>query len=200
VCSGGNCTCGCNQGLTCCGQTCNNLSLDNANCGACGLACGTGEACFAGACGCGAGGNHCGAGQACCGSACANLASDPNNCGVCGRVCAPGNVCIGGSCACGCPAGQTCCAQACSDLATDNSNCGACGNACGPQQTCVNGACVGNPPPMDLGLPASDLAGVVTCECSMANPCPLGASSCFEGCCFQDVLLGTCQVSLACPP
>ena len=40
----------CGAGQMACGMECRNVATDNANCGMCGRACGTGQVCQAGAC------------------------------------------------------------------------------------------------------------------------------------------------------
>jgi hypothetical protein len=57
---------------------CELLDADDANCGACGVACAVGEACCAGAC--------------------IDVEEDRANCGSCGAACADPEVCTSGSC------------------------------------------------------------------------------------------------------
>jgi len=66
----------CPPGTSRCGATCNNLTSDPLNCGACGASCSPGTVC--------------------CGGTCANLSNDPLNCGSCGVKCS--QCCYGGSC------------------------------------------------------------------------------------------------------
>jgi hypothetical protein len=117
----------------CDGQVDENFDLtnDESNCGACGVACGSGELC--------------------CDRACHAVSSDPQACGACGTVCQPGEACCGGHCTatggtdhCGgcdaCAQGQACCGNAC--VATDSvDHCGGCGG-CQTGEACCGGACV----------------------------------------------------------
>ncbi len=114
------------------------LSNDEANCGACG--------------------NACGADETCCGGSCVDTRMSAGHCGACavdgGATCGSSEVCCNGTCAdalsCGtcmddCGAmGRDCCRGACVDYQTDESHCGACGNACAAGQICCGGACVGS--------------------------------------------------------
>jgi hypothetical protein len=62
---------------SCCGGQCLNTQTDEANCGACGVACLTGESC--------------------CGGKCVDLLRDRANCGSCGKRCRKGT-CLKGHC------------------------------------------------------------------------------------------------------
>jgi hypothetical protein len=125
----------CPAGETECDGRCVSLLSDEANCGACGRACGALSACTAGTCGCGPG-------TAACGRSCVILASSPDHCGACdGAVCGADQVCSGGACAATCGAGLTPCGRSCVDLQNDPFDCGACGVTCAAGQTCRQGAC-----------------------------------------------------------
>jgi hypothetical protein len=84
------------------GTACVDFSVDHANCGGCGRACGMAQYCQGGVCvdfppmNCGTGATVCldPAGQK---PICTNLQGDPRNCGACGNVCTSGG-CMGGLC------------------------------------------------------------------------------------------------------
>lgn len=132
----------CVSGLTDCGSECSNLQLDVANCGACGQACGIGEACTRGACTrtCAPPLKTCDTGVL---ASCIDTRSDPANCGDCGRVCAAGELCSVGTCHVGCTGrGWAVCGDECVDTAHEQNHCGACNVVCSAGQTCADGACV----------------------------------------------------------
>ncbi|MFO0608772.1 MAG: hypothetical protein U0324_36735 [Polyangiales bacterium] len=127
---------------------------DNANCGACGHACGAGFACRAGVCTlltCAPGTANCDGNDA---NGCeTSLADDPAHCGSCAAACTYAHatgVCTAETCARGaCAAGFEDCNAASADgcetrLATDPNNCGGCGIFCTASHgtpACVAGAC-----------------------------------------------------------
>ena len=181
ACTGSACAIGqCDPGFANCDQTLANgcevdTGHDAANCGGCGKACPSGQACSGGVCVgvCGAGG-MCPAGEACCGAMCASTSSDPKHCGSCATVCAPAAqasvTCIAGACAIGaCASGFADCnkieADGCEkNLGTDNANCGGCGNACAAGQTCSGGVCFGG-----CGAMGSCMAGLSCCGAACEN-------------------------------
>jgi hypothetical protein len=112
-----------------CGGVCVDLKSNAANCGECGKACSTGEACRAGSCSCAG---------ATCGGACVDTTRDPLHCGGCTVACKTGDDCNGGTCACA--AGRTSCPTSCVDTKTDPDNCGACDARC--SGTCFAGTCI----------------------------------------------------------
>ena len=67
-----------------------NTTVDNANCGGCGVACAGGKSCVGGSC-------VCPVGTSLCGGICVNLQSDANNCNRCGHGCQGGS-CSSGVC------------------------------------------------------------------------------------------------------
>ncbi len=158
--------------------SCVNTQTSNANCGACGTVCPTGQTCMAGAC-------TCATGQTLCGRACVNTVTDNANCGACGTACPMGQSCAGGMCRCA--TGQTLCGGACVNAQTDNSNCGMCGRVCPMGQTCTAGACA-----CPAGQMACTAGGVTTCvntqtdraNCGMCGrACAVAGQTCTAGAC-----------------
>lgn len=167
----------CGSGLFSCNGVCKNVMTDSSNCGTCGLACGAGQTCSAGACVCGSG-----SGTTACGLLCKNLTNDALNCGACSKACQQGQSCQSGQCQCVAPLQS--CTGACVNTMSDPNNCGSCGNACSTNQVCSQGQCAA-----DCG------AGLLKCEraCVMSmtdafncgscgNACPSG-QSCSAGSC-----------------
>lgn len=164
VCSLGKCATSCASSLVTCdgesgdggsGKYCANTQTDNANCGACGAKCASGESCKVGKCEltCATGLDVCTAGGK---SACADLKTDNANCGACGNVCGDGQTCKAGVCTATCGTGYSFCGGAggdagaetgdggagyCANLKNDPANCGACGKACGTGLVCSDGTC-----------------------------------------------------------
>jgi hypothetical protein len=117
VCSGGTCAnaCGGDDAGTdtlCTPDSgvpyCANTKTDNANCGACGVTCGSGQVCQNGACANGCASQDGGVQTLCTPDAgtpyCADVTSDNSNCGACGVTCAQGTTCTSGACkATSCP-------------------------------------------------------------------------------------------------
>ena len=164
-----------------------NYQTDASNCGSCGNACGSGQACSGGACA-----FACGAGQEVCSGACVFTSSNTFNCGGCGIVCPqpvlltipPGlspecttvvggavPVCSNGSCGISgsngfhfAPAGTSCQKTNICDGA------GACVTA-----TCSDGRKDGNETDTDCGGPSC-------APCQTGNQC-LVASDCQSGVC-----------------
>jgi hypothetical protein len=96
-------------GSCCASGACAHLDSDDANCGACGLACPSGSTCTSGVCGgtqaCTAGhvGSFCnldaGISYLCClGSGCTDTSTDTSNCGACGVACSATQSCDAGVC------------------------------------------------------------------------------------------------------
>ncbi|AKU93601.1 hypothetical protein AKJ09_00265 [Labilithrix luteola] len=152
-----------------------NLSNDNSNCGACGVACPASVAALHV-------GSYCASGS--CQYDCSppsidgtavykncdgliengcevNIQGDTNNCGACGNKCAQGEHCIMGQC--GCPTGMTDCNGKCIDLTSDTGNCGACGNVCSTTIAPDGGTLPPAPTNMQY-VCANSQCGVLTCK------------------------------------
>ena len=137
----------CPAGFTCCDLAspsglptwnCFDLNSDNGNCGGCGHACNSQEACCNGRCklqtdnACGCSEVPCSPGHKCCNVLvetsgglrgvwkCINVTNDKENCGNCRHKCSHGEKCCGGSC----------CSSVCCN-----------GKCCGPLGKCKNGKC-----------------------------------------------------------
>lgn len=159
----------CSQGLCVCAggrMTCNGAcvdpKLDDANCGACGNACGANESCANGAClpdDC-VGGASCDPLSVCYQGDCTERA-------CVGVVCSSGQQCRAGLCACG--EGERICNGVCTDTRVDDGNCGGCGNVCTGGSKCGGGECI------------SQQCGSQQCD-------PL--SVCFQGNCVQAACVG----------
>jgi hypothetical protein len=101
------------QGLDNCGGACVDISVDPANCGACGWVCEASLTCSGGMCWAPSPSTDqlCAAqGLTNCGGVCANLSADPYNCGTCGRGCAAGDACADGVCLAPAPSSDQVCA------------------------------------------------------------------------------------------
>ena len=154
------------------------MTTDNANCGACGNACGAGQVCSGGICTL-----TCGALTKCTPSTaapyCANTTTDNANCGTCGNACAAGQVCSGGACTLTCGSLTKCTpsvgAPYCANTSTANADCGTCGNACGAGQTCMSGTCKAN---------CSASQTVCSGQCTNTAFDPANCNTCGHGCSF----------------
>jgi len=114
-------------------------------CGACDVACDTGDLCSAGACT-----NDCPAMTRRCGGSCVDVSSSRLHCGACGAVCpmppSGTSVCVGGMCAIGaCSGSWADCNMDPSDgcetgLLGDPRHCGSCENSCASGR-CSAGTC-----------------------------------------------------------
>jgi hypothetical protein len=154
-------TCSCASPFRACGTACVDPRSDDANCGACGAACGATSSCAAGAClpdDCGA--DDCDPLSVCYQGLCTERA-------CVGVSCPGGQACHGGTC--GCKAGELQCTTPCANPKLDNANCGSCGNACSSGTRCAASQC----------LPTS--CGTTTCD-------PL--SVCFQGGCVEASCVG----------
>lgn len=149
--------CGCDPGLTLCGNVCVDLDTNIASCGACGNACdvtngGTapahaGYGCQDGACGhlmCETDWGNCDGDW---GNGCETNLTLEASCGQCDVQCSAGVHCVKDAFernVCGCAEGLTYCDGDCVDLVHDTNNCGACENVCQfpAGELCMNGTCV----------------------------------------------------------
>jgi len=212
VCCGGteckpesDCLCGGSPcGQTCCSSTCTSTDTDPLNCGACGIACGSGQECLFGECvctdaslalcdgacvdvnvtedHCGACGNACAGGETCCDGTCTNTDDSLLHCGGCGQACS-GLACVGGSCSCD--------GMMPTDFQTDPDFCGDCSTSCarpGAAVECVAGSweCVGTNEDCDGDIESNgceaNLSSSTTHCGACGNTCPTG-ESCTKGEC-----------------
>ncbi len=115
-----------------CNGFCTDTSMDNSNCGNCGVACTNGQTCMNSQC---SGGGNCTGKQIMCNGSCTDTSSDNNNCGSCGNKCTNGQTCSNSKCSgggqmtgcsglvmCinGCAMGDMTCPQTCFMNATMN--------------------------------------------------------------------------------
>jgi hypothetical protein len=176
----------CASGLTRCGLACVDTATDEANCGACGQACGEGT-CSGGTCTCDAAATEC-PGEW---PRCVDALNDPANCGTCGYACPLANdVCALGECQCPatlpseCPVATP---TACVNLDTDEANCGACGVDCRPGEACGAGNCACLPGFTDCTTACYDLdadeahCGACTTACPVGATCETGSCTCPAG-------------------
>jgi hypothetical protein len=90
----------CSEALVACGDTCVDVSVDPANCGACGNVCAPGATCTPDA----SGRSVCREAPTCapgtvrCEAECADLATSFGHCGACEVACAANEACVAGSC------------------------------------------------------------------------------------------------------
>jgi hypothetical protein len=157
----------CRAGLQDCGGECVDVLTDGRNCGACGVVCPGGRACFrglycegfgpgaAGAGGTGGGSGEAGqAGSESAGAGSGNECFEPFNtaahCGECGKSCeAPSRLCdcTGDGCSCvsECKTPLLQCGTTCADPNTDSMHCGSCFVECA-SGLCQDGVCAGSLP------------------------------------------------------
>lgn len=144
VCSGGQCTIACGEGLTLCDGACVDLSNDDEHCGDCENPCGFEDECDGGSCV-----ELCQPNQLMCDGRCIDVTFDDANCGACDFPCSPGEHCADSRCLPACSPGLVECDEACIDPTSDSAHCGAgvdCiaepGEACTGSDVCLGGACV----------------------------------------------------------
>lgn len=167
----------CPAGQSCCfDQYCADLQSEVGNCGACGVACMSGQICSNGQC------STCPEGQTLCGGRCVNTQTDFFNCGQCRRPCFPvqgiPRVCCGGACCFNVPGVSGCCNNVCVNLFRDPNHCGSCGKVC-PSGTCSEGECACSSPAhcqvgqfCDHGRCRPCMPTSQGCVCNASNPCP----------------------------
>ncbi len=189
----------------CCGLNCTLLSLDSANCGACGIACGPGALCVNNVCApaatCDPAHNNLscltssGADGVCCEGVCTEVGANDQNCGACGRTCPTGASC-----------GFNYCGPDCSDSSCPSSmRCA----LTGPCETTVcsaqleNYECVGT---NDAGSSYLGLCCASACADYLNDPSNCGAcgqacangSFCSNGGCVGNPICGDVSVGTAC--
>ncbi len=130
----------CPTGFILCGAICINAWGDNANCGGCGRACGTGSSCSSGVC---QFSTACVPPLASCFGRCADLRTDRRNCGRCGMNIGTYQDCVGGTSVpvASIPTEYVLCGSSRFDIQSDRFNCGSCGHACPIESECDHGIC-----------------------------------------------------------
>ncbi len=161
-----------------CGGVCTDVQNDSNNCGGCGVVCGGGTSCKAGACACPA------TKPQICGTQCVDTNTDVANCGSCNKPCAAGPngaaSCAAGACALACNVPYGNCngsaADGCeTDLRSDLANCGACGKSCSYSNataTCSTGTC----------LLSACSAGYANCNKDPVDGCEINVNNDLANC------------------
>jgi len=188
-------SCGKDESIFCteCAGACVDTRTDSDHCGACGVACGAGQTCAGGECGC----VH---GTECDGS-CVETSADPLNCGDCDVACGDHEVCSMGKCALECAEALTDCDGACENTRESPLNCGDCGVECARGQECVDGECSCSDGLTQCGgecvdtLTDADHCGDCDAPCARGARCSAGSCACPEG---QAVCDGNCVPAEAC--
>jgi hypothetical protein len=187
---------GCAPGEVRCGDRCAQVDRDEANCGACGVACEAGAPCIQGACDGGGDADadtdtDTGTGTDCgeltwCNGGCIDTGMDEENCGDCGVACGPDRYCEAGVCLC--TLGEDC-AGFCADTMNDPYNCGVCNFDCRPGEICDAGACRCAPGTIDCGDECADLDRDVR-NCGSCDNASAVCYYCDTGTCLQDCGFG----------
>jgi hypothetical protein len=177
----------CDGGLAACGSSCVDTSKDSKNCGTCGNACPTDQACVSGTCSL-----SCGT-KTKCGQTCVTTATDPSNCGGCNKACDSGLSCVASQCTlvCNADAGQTKCTDKCVDTQFDNANCGSCSTLCDTDGGggCQKGLCCAPGTANCTGSCIDTQADPLNCgQCK--NVCPAQTPNCALGKCTALQVLG----------
>ncbi len=181
----------CPTGQADCDGGCVDLQYDPANCGGCGVACGSDEWCIDGACTAECTGSR----PTQCGADCVDTATNAAHCGGCDMACGASGFCMGGECMVSCGEFADLCMGECIDYRTDVDNCGSCGNACpsppNASGTCDEGACGFV---CDAGW--EDCNGVIEdgCEVAVADD-PDNCGACDNVCPTPDHAMRTCEAS-----
>lgn len=181
-----------------CDEACVDTQQSRAHCGACGVACGAGDACVDGTCQV-----LCPAGQTDCGGSCVDTMDDRRHCGGCGTECSVGEICVDGGCEVSCPAGHTLCGTVCVDTTSDPGHCGACDAACGTGEVCSESTCATECASALMlcgGACIDTQNNPLHCgACDAACPIPAGSTAvCAAGSCraICDPLAGDCNADL----
>jgi hypothetical protein len=130
----------CGDNAVMCAQGCTNIKVDAQNCGSCGHACETDEACVNGSC-TSASSICTSSSQKYCMGSCVDVKSNPTYCGDCNTKCKDNESCKDGNCVVGCANNYTLCDGVCYNLLRDAEHCGDCDNACGSNMFCIGGGC-----------------------------------------------------------
>jgi 6-phosphogluconolactonase (cycloisomerase 2 family) len=147
---------GCGPGTVDCGGVCTSTAVDPGNCGACGNACGAGEACDNGTCAL-----ECSGGTTMCGQSCVDTQNDPAHCGGCDNACdAAQEACFAGQCGATCgDSGLLRCGDSCVDPMSDAAHCGGCDSPCAGTDACVSGQCAVQAAPKGVYTMTNDPSG-----------------------------------------
>jgi hypothetical protein len=178
---------------TCCSGVCFDLSVDESNCGSCGIGCAATATCENGKCEC-----HM--------SCPAPLVPNPHRNCECecqaNVTCSPPRAPTpNNNCKCECPSSLTDCGGSCVDILTNAQHCGGCDQPCPAGRDCANGQCqptVCNPPcdRCKTCEPVPDPIAGTKFECVGKEPCGDSGECCAPGECD----LSTGQCSSCVPP
>lgn len=185
--TGTNKHCVCPHPRTVCNGACVNLATNHQNCGRCGHACLSN--------------------QACCAGKCVNLHTNVNNCGKCGHICHKGAFvatvgCTAGTCKIvACDANWADCngiySDGCETLTTTTSDCGGCGIVCQGTNTtqfsCTNGVCT-NTCAQGYGDCDSDPTNGCESQLNTTTNCGACGNPCSPANSTGTCASGTCQI------